>query len=258
MTTTAELKELANADPTTSPYRVSVLYGDYGKRKTSTACKMVDNKGLLLSSDDSWKVLLNARHAEVYEKITVRELDYISRLDYIDTSGYDTIIWDTVSQSVDTFLDVLYDEASWSSKSGTSAYREQLLSKDPKNKNPELQGLEALAPIDYRVTRDKLRPYFNRLFRETNAHIIFTSQMVEPLPGLSKDQRFRPSIPAATFKTIATRADIIANITGDNNKFFANMSEGSITSLGKSRIEGLQGKMDLDAFVTKYKEIVFS
>jgi AAA domain len=243
-----ELREAANADPTTSPYRVSVLYGDFGKRKTTTACSMVDKRGLLLSSDDSWKVLLNDRHSELYSKIVVKNLTGVSQFQYLDLEGYDTIIWDTLSQSVDVYLDMLYDEGTWS-----KSYREKIVSK-----NADLNGTEILAAMDYRVTRDVLRPVFNKLFKESNAHIIFTSQQKEPFPGLSADTAIKPSVPNATFKVVATRADIIANIrAGNRGKFVVDMTEGSASYLSKSRIEGLQGIMDSEEFVKKYKEIAF-
>lgn len=251
-----ELTIEANKDPTVDPHRVSVLYGDHGKRKTTTACAMVNERGLLLSSDDSWKVLLNDRHKELLAKVDIKSITGISQLDYFSFEGYDTIIWDTVSQSVDNFLDILYDKGEWIGRDGKPAFREHIKSNDP-----ELKDLSILAPTDYRVTRDKLRPYLNRLFRETDAHIIFTSQLTEPSP-MSKDakaQMYRPAIPAATFKVIGTRADIIGYITpaASGNNFYIEMTERSLTMLGKSRIEGLQGKMNLDAFVEKYKEIVF-
>jgi AAA domain-containing protein len=229
-----------------SPYRVSVLYGDYGKRKTTTACSMVSERGLLLSTDDSWKVLLNERHKDIYSKMKIINLEGIKQLEYVELDGYDTIVWDTVSQSVEVFLDLLYDKSDWGGK-----YREQL-----KTTSQEIKGLEVLAPVDYRVTRDYLRPAFNRLFHEVNANIIFTSQMVEPLPGLGSGVS-RPAIPASTFKIIGTRADLIVNLRPENKNFVADLTEGSLSYLAKSRIEGLQGKMGLDAFVAKYKEIVF-
>lgn len=250
MTTLSKEKLIEEANKkydTVSPYRVSVLYGDYGKRKTTTACSMVHEKGLLLSSDDSWKVLLNERHRDIYSKIKVIKLEGIKQLEYVDLTGYDTIIWDTVSQSVEVFLDLLYDQSDWGGK-----YREKL-----KTTSKEIQGLEILAPVDYRVTRDYLRPAFNRLFTDTNSNIIFTSQMTEPLPGLSADQTRRPSIPASTFKILGTRADIIANLRPEGKGFVVDVTENSLAYLAKSRIEGLQGKMNLDDFVNKYKEIVF-
>jgi hypothetical protein len=242
-----EKKRLANEDPTVSPYYVSVLYGDYGNRKTTAAGSMVKDRGLLLSTDDSWKVLLNDRHKDIYQKITILQLEGLSQLKYIDLSGYDTIIWDTISQSVDVYLDLLYDEADWGGK-----YREKIVSK-----NEDLKGLENLAAVDYRVTRDTFRPILNRLFKNTKAHIIFTSQVTEPIKGLSANEQKRPSIPQATFKIIGTRADIIANLRVNGTKAVADVSHG-LTQLGKSRIEGIQGSMDLEAFVNKYKETVFS
>ncbi len=242
-----ELIQVANEDATVSPYYVSVLYGDYGSRKTTTACSMVKERGLLLSSDDSWKVLLNPRHAEIYSRIKkIVHLEGLSQLSYIDFVDYDTIIWDTLSQSVDVYLDLLYDEADWGGK-----FREKINSK-----NLSLKGLEALAPVDYRVTRDSFRPVLNKLLRETEAHIIFTSQENEVIPGLSQNQQKRPSIPQATFKIIGTRADVIARLKGVKDKFTADVTQ-SLTQLGKTRIEAIQGSLDLDVFVNKYKETVF-
>lgn len=249
-----ELIKEANKDATVSPNYVSVIYGDYGSRKTCTAVSMVKEKGLLLSSDDSWKVLLNPRHSDIYAKVkdSIKPLTGLSQLEYVNFEGFDTIIWDTVSQSVDVFLDLLYDKGKWPSKGGSgSGYREQIITSDK-----ELKGLEVLAPMDYRVTRDAIRPALNKLFLETKAHIIFTSQMTEPMPGLSQNQQKRPSIPASTFKIIGTRADIIAHTKGIGNKFTADVTQ-NLTQLGKSRIESIQGAMDLETFVQKYKETVF-
>lgn len=247
MTTEAEYREEANRDATVSPKRVSVLYGDIGKRKTTTACSMVNERGLLLSSDDSWKVLLNSKHEELFKKVKVISFKGLSQLDFIDFDGYDTIIWDTVSKSVDSYLDLLYDRADWAGK-----YRDKINTKDPRLKN-----VEVLAPMDYRVTRDIFRPVLDRLFNEVNAHIILTSQHKEPIKGLSATMTIRPDVPAATFKVIGERADIIANLRPENRKFVADLTEFSLAYHAKSRIESLQGKMDLDDFITKYKETVF-
>lgn len=248
MVTEAELRVEANKDPTISPYYVSVLYGDYGNRKTTTACSMINERGLLLSSDDSWKVLLNPKHEDIYDKVkgNIKQLEGLSQLQYISFEGYDTIVWDTASQSVDGFLDMLYDDVKW-----TGNQREKAITK-----NPNLKDLEALGFVDYRITRDKFRPVLNRLFRETEAHIIFTSQMREPIPGMGKNQQRRPSIPEATFKIIGTRADIIAHLKVSGSKGTADVSN-SLTQLGKTRIETIQGSMDLDKFVANYKEHVF-
>lgn len=244
MTTIVNYEYEANQDATISPYYVTVLYGDYGSRKTTTACSMVKNRGLLISSDDSWKVLLNDRHAEIYNKMSIIDYQGLSQMKYVNFEGYDTIIWDTLSQSVDMFLDLLYDEAKWSGN-----IREKI-----QTKHPELKGVEALGFVDYRVTRDTFRPVLNKLFRDVEANIIFTSQMTEPIPNMG-DQHKRPSIPQATFKIIGTRADIIANTKVVGSKFTVDTTQ-SLTQLGKSRIEGIEGQMTLDSFLKTYKETV--
>lgn len=248
MTITPDLKLEANRDPTISPYYVSVLYGDYGNRKTTTACSMVKERGLLLSSDDSWKVLLNSRHKDIYSKVegSIKTLTGLSQLQYISFEGYDTIIWDTISQSVDIYLDLLHDEAKWGGN-----LREKIQSN-----HPDLKNTENLGFADYRVTRDTFRPVLNRLFRETKAHIIFTSHMTTPIPGMGANQQKRPSIPDATFKIIGTRADLIANTRLVGSKAVADVTQ-TLTQLGKSRFETIQGPLDLEAFVKAYKETAF-
>lgn len=253
MPTEEELKEEANRDATTSPYWVSVIYGDYGSWKTTTACSMVKERGLLLSADGSWKVLLNPRHSDIYSRIKkIVPMDGLSQLKHIDMSDYDTIIWDTVSHSVDKFLDLVYDEADWGMTNGKPRFRDKLNSK-----HEDLKDVQVLAPVDYRITRDAIRPILNRLFDDTEANIVFTSQVNDVIPGLSQNQQKRPTIPQATFKIIGTRADIIAHIKpGSGGKFVVDVTNG-MTQLGKSRIEGIQGSMDSEVFVSKYKETVF-
>ena len=247
MTTLDEYKEEANRNANVdSPYYVSVLYGDFGNRKTTTACSMVNKKGLLLSSDASWKVLLNSRHRELYDKVDIKTLTGLSQLAYIDFEGYDTIIWDTMSQSVDEYLDLLKDHAKWGGN-----LREKI-----QTKHPDLKELENLGFADYRVTRDTFRPVLNRLFRETKAHIIFTSHMTTPIPGMGANQQKRPSIPDATFKIIGTRADLIANTRIMGSKAVADVTQ-TLTQLGKSRLESIQGSMGLESFANTYKEIIF-
>lgn len=246
MTTPSDIKELANATPDPESNRVTVIYADYGKRKTTTACSMVNERGLLLCSDDSWKVLLNTRHKELRDKVDIRKLTGLSQFDYLELKGYDTVIWDTVSRSVADFVSLLLKHAKWSGNN-----REKLITT-----HKELKKIENVGISDYRITRDSFEPIFDKIFK-LDSHIIFTSQMTEPFPGLSKDQRFRPMLPAATFQIIAERADLIVNLRSESSKFVADMSELTPTLLAKSRIEGLQGKMNLDAFINTYKEIVF-
>lgn len=251
MTTTpseAEKYAEANRDPEVSPKRVTLLYGDIGSRKTTTAASLVNERGLLLSTDDSWKVLLNDRHKDIYDKLKITPLEGLSQFNYINFEGYDTVIWDTASHTVDSFLDLLYDEADWAGK-----FRDKITTN-----NAELKRLKiaALAPMDYRVTRDTLRPIFRKLFVEIDAHIIITSQFKKPVPGLSKDEQIRPDIPGATLKIIGEKTDLIAHTKVTSGKYVVDFSN-NLTQLGKTRIEGIDGSMDTATFIRKYKEIVF-
>jgi|WetSurMetagenome_2_1015567.scaffolds.fasta_scaffold172339_2 hypothetical protein len=238
----------ANREPEVSPKRVTLLYGDIGSRKTTTAASLVNKQGLLLSTDDSWTSLLNPRHKEIYDKLKITPLTALSQFDYINFEGYDTVIWDTASHTVDSFLDLLYDKADWAGK-----FRDKITTNDPELKRLKIQ---ALAPMDYRVTRDTLRPMFRKLFSEITAHIVITSQFKKPVPGLSKDEQIRPDIPGATLKIIGEKTDLIAHTKALNGKYVVDFSN-NLTQLGKSRIEGIDGSMDSETFIRKYKEIVF-
>jgi hypothetical protein len=243
----SDLTKAANEEVSLSPYRVTVLYGDHGKRKTTTACSMVNEKGLLLNSDDSWKTLLKSRHKDIFDKLKIISYHGLSQLEHIDFNDYDTVIWDTFSASVDMYIDLLYDTAKW--KDGK--YREKIITD-----NKDLKGLEILAPMDYRVTRDIFRPALDKLLK-LPVHWVFTSQVNEPIKGLSPDMTKKPAIPNSTFKILARKADIIGQILPVNKKFMIHMEEDSISYLGKSRIEGIEGKMNVEDFVVKYKEIAF-
>lgn len=246
-TVEVDYDEEANKDPEPSPYRRTILYGDHGKRKTATAAAMVGERGLLLSTDGSWTTLLNPRHAEDYKKLKITPVTGISQFDHIKLSGYDTIILDTGSELVDMYLDLLYDEAKWGGN-----IREKIMTNHKELKNVQVLGL-----MDYRVTRDIFRPLFRRLFNQ-EAHIIITSQWNDPIKNMSPDMVRRPAIPNATFKVLARHSDLIVNIRPESGKFVADMTAESSVYLGKSRIEGIEGKMPLSTFVSKYKEYVFS
>src|ERR1044072_685502 len=253
--TEAQKIEAANADPTLSPYYVSVLYADFGKRKTTTAVSMVKERGLLLSTDDSLNVLVNPSFKPLLDKFRIIKLEGLTQFQYInlefdDRTGqpYDTIIWDTASKTIDRYLDLLSTNADWGGK-----YRDVINST-----HAELKGDTSLRFLEHKFHRDQARPVLDKLFNETKAHIVITSQMTKPIPGMGKNQQERPRMPEATFAIIGERADIIGQlIPGNRGKFLIDVSDNSLTLLGKSRIETIQGRMDLDTFVANYKEFVF-
>lgn len=244
-----KIRYLTLEDLQARPETITVLYGDTGKRKTTTACGMIKKSGLLISADGSWKVLKKKIHAEIRKRVTnIVEFQGFSQLPVIKYENYDTAILDPVSEVIDYYLDLLSDKGGWGVTKG--AYRETIKSDDP-----ELKGAAILHPIDYRVTRDKFRPVFRRLF-EAPVHIIFTAHVNEPIKGLSVDGTLRPAIPNSTWKIIGRHADLIGYISPKSGGFNIDLRENNPFAIGKSRIEGIEGQMNLDDFVKKYRQIV--
>jgi hypothetical protein len=246
-----EYLDLDNPDVSLPVHRATVLYGTTGKRKTTGACEMILDRGILVSADNSWIVLQKNVHKDLRKKVKLVKYEGLSQLEYLDVSGdvYDTIILDTTTAMVDSYLDMLYKEASWGGK-----YRETISSK-----HPDLRGLSTTAPIDYKVTRDIVRPIVLSLVKAP-VHVIFTMHVNHPL-ALSKnpnpkDLMLRPRLPEATWGVIAEQSNIIGYIDGTDNAkgFKINMDEKSSLYVGKSQIEGISGQMDLDRFIRSYKE----
>lgn len=235
------LEEEAMKPPVASDKYVLCLYGEYGKRKTTTACSLVRERGLLISADNSWKVLKRERHATLLDKVTVVGYDGLSQLDYIDYEDYDTIILDTFSKMIDNYLDMLLDKAKWDRN-----FRETLVSKEK-----ELKGIEVPGVQDYRVVRDQFRPALNRLM-DADVHKVFTFHVNDPIEGLSKDTVRRPRVPASTWAMIAELADVIGWLRGGRKGFTISVDENSLAYIGKARLDGVEGEMTIDKFIEAY------
>lgn len=229
-------------------YKTSVLYGTYGKRKTTSACALVKEHGLLVSADNSWQVLLKPIHEDLFNKITLVEYEGLSQLDYLKYEDYDTVIFDTFSKMVDNYLDLLLEEAKWPSGASGGNRREKLQST-----NKELKDIEVPAPTDYRVVRDQFRPILTRLIK-IPINVIFTSHRNNPTPGLNKDTTLQPRIPDGVYSIIAEAADVIGYIEGSRRGFTINVDNNSLSCSAKSRVSGIEGTMPLDDFIKKMRE----
>ena len=245
------IKYINPEDIATSGYYVSYLYGDMGKRKTVTACSMVKEKGLLVSSDQSWIVLKKDIHKEIAKRITIVEYEGWTQLEYLDYEKYDTAIFDTTSKMITMYLDLLFDKADWGKNSqGKPKYREAMVSRDPL-----LNNLSTTAPIDYKVTRDVFRPVFNKIM-QLPCHKIFTSQVHMPSPLNDKDTIIRPDIPQATSRLVGEFASVLGYIHSKKEGIVIGVDETAMSYLGKSRIEGIQGTMLLDNFIKTYRSVI--
>lgn len=242
--------DLNTATPPTNS-RLTVLYGEIGKRKTTTACSMIKENGLLISADNSWVVLKKSIHEDLRKKTKLVHYDSAVQLLHIDYKPYDTVILDTGTAMVDRYLDLLLKKAKWTKGDG---YRERLAPVDPRDKNPDLEDLTDLASADYKVTRDRFRPIFHYLAHDVDAHIIVLCHINEPGP-LSKSPVRMPRMPTATWKALGELANIVGVIEGNDRKgFTVSVDESSSAFVLKSQIEGISGKMDLATFVNRYRE----
>lgn len=231
-----------------SPWRCTVLYADTGKRKTTTAVRLIQNKGILVSADNSWVVLKKDIHKDLLDKWMLVEYEGVSQLDNLKPEGYDHIILDTVTAMTDRYIDLLLKEGKWTS--GKTGYREVL-----STNHPELKDVVTPAGIDYHVLRNRFRPTITKLVREYPCHIVLLMHAHFP-SAMDKDKTIRPRMAPATFQPIAEMANIIGYITGGKGKsgFTVNMDESSPIYVGKCQLEGFSRTMDLEDFIQVYKE----
>lgn len=226
-------------------FKTILLYGEYGKRKTSTAVELVKEKGLLVSSDGSWRVLID-KHPELLKKVDIVEYEAKSQLQYLKYENYDTVIFDTISKMADNYMDTILENGKWTSN---KISRDVLQSKDP-----DLNNVAVSAFADYQVLRNKWRPVFTYLF-SLPMNKIFTSHENAPIQGLTADTTIRPRMPQATYTILAEEADVIARMQGGRNGITVNVDEGSPIAVAKSRVPGLKGNKEAyEFFVEKMKE----
>jgi hypothetical protein len=241
-----DLKSAINYSPinSRSKYWMTVLYAAVGKRKTTTACRLVKERGILVAADNSWSVLLKEIHEDLRNKVELVEYDSASQLLHIDFDRADTVILDTFDGMVDQYLDLLLQHAKWP-KDG---YREQLVTN-----HPELMGVTNRAQVDYGMVRDKFSPIIETLVKKP-VHLVVVCHVNEPSPTATDKSR-RPRLPNATWLEVSRPADIVGYIQGEVKKGFTiSVDEGSPFYAAKSRMDGLSGKVSLDEFVRVYHD----
>lgn len=236
-----DIEYLDPAVAATEAYPLICLYGEFGKRKTTTACGLIVEHGLLISADNSWKVLKRTIHKDLLDKTELVVYDGLSQLEYINYTNYDTVIFDTFSKMVDNYLDLLLDNATW------GGYREKL-----KSEREDLKGLEVVAPIDYRVLRDQFRPVLSHIMAQPVTKV-FTFHVNDPIPGLSKDDTRKPRIPNSTWSMIAELADVIGYLHSKGKEIVVGVDEKRFGYVGKSRIDGVEGEMPIAEFIAAIK-----
>lgn len=232
-------------------YYKGVLYGDFGKRKTSTStrCSQKGKRAVLLHADRGWHVY--RKHDELRDKVIPVEYEGLSQIRalvdaIVDGAGkftdVDLLILDTVSQMQENFIDFLMLNTNYGGK-----YRDQLVQTAKSKANGiKFDPLDVPAPVDYHVVRNQMRPVFEHCVKAP-IDVIFTSHVKEPSPISTQPQIRRPNITEATYNVLARDATFIGYMNDQGGKHTINF-KGNPRMSAKSQIKALdnQDKLPVD------------
>lgn len=237
MTDERVLQELRNTirpvNFTDRPKRIrALLYGDTACGKTSLACRLVQDKGLLVYGDSAWSVI--EKYPEVMAKWDVVPFENFVQLRAIaeaSNSGdlpYDTLLIDPMSVGVNTMLRKVAD----------------------KNK------VEAEGWPEFRIVERYLSDTI-QILNKTDLNIIYTAHTKFPSDSDREKKKFaiRANMPEACYNVIAREVNLIGYMfkekRGSNRQV---QTEGTITESAKSQIPGIEETTyDVDEFLVLMK-----
>ena len=237
-----ELKELIGSitDPD-EKYWKGVLYGDYGKRKTTTGLRTSESRAILLHADRGWNVVLN--HPDEFsmpDKVIPIRYDSLTQIKAIvgavvtnqePFQDVDLIQLDTISQMQEKYIDFLGDNF-------TIFGREKATPKPgSKEKEITLTGLP-----DYHLTRNKMRPVVDLLV-QAPVNVLFLAHVREPNAMEKQNGKLmrRPNVTEAVFNLLARDATFIGYMEAKRNEFTIDFTPSN-TVCAKSQIPALTDK----------------
>lgn len=256
MPTDAEKLEELESQITSGEERFyfGVLYGDFSRRKTSTAVRCARSSAVILHADRGWHVLDN--HDDTRDKYTAVEYDGLSQIPAVvdaivnnrgKFAGHDLLILDTYSQMQENFIDFVLENANYGGK-----YRDQLVPKQ--GKRGKFEALDVPAPVDYHVVRNQMRPGIEKCIKAP-LDVLVLAHLREPGP-MDKKQVRRPNITESVYKVVARDATFIGFMEVKAGEYTIDFKE-SATLSAKSQIPTLQGKIktqDLPEILWKWKD----
>lgn len=263
MTSAAELEELENAKtPEDRTNYLGFLYGEFGKRKTTIACRCAVKKCVLLHADRGWHVYKN--RDELRDRVIPVRYEGLSQIrSLVDAivneqgsfAGVDLLVIDTISQIQEEFIDFLMATAHYGGK-----YRDQMVPRQDKKK--EFGGLkmgnaiDVPAPVDYHVVRNAFRPVI-RALTQSPLDVILTAHVREPGP-MDKKKVTRPNLTEATYNLLGREASFIGYMYKQGGQYYTDFND-TPTRDAKSQIKEMQGKIeteDLPSYLKAWKERV--
>lgn len=217
---------LATQTPPDAKFYKGVLFGEFGKRKTTTACRCVRNKGVLLHVDRGWNVVLN--HPDEFSvggniiPLQYEGLSQVSAIvdavvsDQDKFSGTDLIIVDTVSQMQERYIDFLNENFTIFGRESAKP----IAGKKDQFTGKPLQEVSITGLPDYHLTRNKMRPIIDLLVAAP-IDVLFLAHVREPSPiEISKGiLSKRPNLTDAVWKLIARDATFIGYMEERKNEY---------------------------------------
>ena len=228
-------------------YFNGVLYGDFGKRKTTTALRLSRKRAVLLHADRGWNVIRN--HPDEFTPENVLPLRYeglaqvraileavVGKQEPFD--DVDLIVLDTFSQMQENYID-------WLNENFQIFGREKAVPL-PGRKGTDgkpLQEVSITGLPDYHLTRNKMRPIIEALVMAP-IDVVFLAHVREPNPmEISKGKlEKRPNVTEAVFKLLGRDATFIGYMEHNNKGEFTIDFEPKKTLAAKSQIPALTNK----------------
>jgi hypothetical protein len=246
-----ELKELMGSiTPFDELYYKGVMFGDFGKRKTSTALRCSQRRAILLHADRGWNIIRN--HPDEFNDQNVIPIKYegLTQVKAIveavvenqePFNDVDLIILDTISQMQEKYIDFLGENF-------TIFGREKATPKPgSKEKEITLTGLP-----DYHLTRNKMRPVVELLVAAP-VDVLFLAHVREPSAmDIQKGKLARrPNVTEAVFNLLARDATFIGFMEAKKDTYTITFKP-SATLVAKSQIKQLTDQTINSSELPKY------
>lgn len=224
-----------------------ILYGDFGKRKTTTALRCMQRKSVLLHADRGWNVVRN--HPDEFSEENVLPLEYagLSQVKMVTEAiveeqaifaGTDLVVLDTVSQMQEKYIDFLNENFQMF---GRESAKPLPGTKDEDGK--PLKEVQITGLPDYHLTRNKMRPIIDLLVAAP-FDVIFLAHVREPGPmEIQKGMlEKRPNVTEAVYKLLARDATFIGFMETNNKGEFTIDFTPTNRLSAKSQIPSLTNK----------------
>ena len=239
-----------------------ILYGDFGKRKTTTALRCSRRRSILLHADRGWNVIRN--HPDEFSEENVVPLRYegLSQVRAIleavvgqqePFNDVDLIVLDTISQMQEKYIDFLNENF--------TIFGREKATPLPGRKDSEgkpLQEVSITGLPDYHLTRNKMRPIIDLLI-EAPVDVLFLAHVREPSAmEIAKGKlEKRPNVTEAVYKLLARDATFIGYMEEKKDQYTINFQPSNTLS-AKSQIPSLTDKKimasQLPQFLWDWKE----